>query len=354
MNLDVSRVNVWLLVPLIFLCWVFVLSTVKKIVFAIVNKLAAKTENQIDDLILAALDFPLQLVVYASGILVVRNFIPQAAGADVLKYLLEGFKVVVIIAGVMFVDKFLQGLIKLYAQKVDILRTSGGFAHGFVRVVLIGLAALILLDTFGVSITPIIASLGIGSLAVALALQPTLENFFSGIQLVADKPIQIGQFIKLESGEEGFVDKIGWRSTRIRMPSNNMVIVPNKVLVNSRLTNYYAPDRELVVPVPLGVHYASDLEKVERVTVEVARDVMKNVAGGVPGFEPVVRYHAFADSAVQFTVVLRAKEFGDMGMVKHEFVKRLHKRYVQEGICIPYPIHAINNEQEKRFSFFKE
>jgi small-conductance mechanosensitive channel len=351
MHFDTWGQGPWIVIPLIFLCWVLVLATAKKIVFVIIRKLAAKTENQIDDLVLEALDFPLQLIVYASGVLVVQNFIPKTAGGeDVLKYLLDGFKVVVIIAGVMFVDRFLRGLIRLYAQKVDILRTSGNFAQGIVRIVIIGLAALILLDTFGVSITPIIASLGIGSLAVALALQPTLENFFSGIQLVADKPIQIGQFVKLESGEEGYVEKIGWRSTWIRMTGNNMVIVPNKVLVNARLTNYDYPDKENAVLVPVGVHYSSDLEKVERATIEVAREVMKQVAGGVPSYEPLVRFHTFADSSVNFTVVMRAREYGDSHLIKHEFVKRLHKRYAQEGICIPYPIRAVNYEQEKASS----
>jgi small-conductance mechanosensitive channel len=347
MSISIWGLEPWIAVPLIFLCWVLVLAAVKKIVFGIVRKIAAKTTNQIDDLVLEALDFPVQLLVYASGILVVQNFLPKAAGPEVMKYLLDGFKVVVIIAGFMFVDKFLQGLIKLYALKVDILRTSSGFAQGFVRIVIIGLGALILLDTFGVSITPIIASLGIGSLAVALALQPTLENFFSGIQLIADKPIQVGQFIKLESGEEGFVDRIGWRSTWIRMAANNMVIVPNKVLVNSRLTNYHYPDRELAVGVNIGVHFHSDLDKVEKVTLEVAREVMKTVPGGVPSCEPALRFTGFGDHALKCSVGMRCREFSDTPLVTHEFIKRLQKRYAQEGIVIPFPVRAINNEQEK-------
>ena len=206
---------------------------------------------------------------------------------------------------------------------------------------------LILMDSFGVSITPLLASLGIGSLAVALALQPTLENFFSGIQIIVDKPIKIGQFIKLDSGEEGYVAKVGWRSTWIRMLPNNVVVIPNKILVSSKILNYYYPETEMAVLVQVGVHYEADLKRVEKVTIEVAREVMKTVQGGVPGFEPFIRYHTFNDFSIDFTVILRAKEFVDNYLIKHEFIKRLHERYNKEGIIIPYPIRAINYDQEK-------
>ena len=135
----------------------------------------------------------------------------------------------------MFVDKFFRGVINAYSEKVKILKDSGGVLHIVIRVIVLGLGLLILLDNFGISITPILASLGIGSLAVALALQPTLENFFSGIQIVIDKPFKIGHFIQLESGEEGYVQKIGWRSTWVKMLADNIIVIPNKVLINSRV-----------------------------------------------------------------------------------------------------------------------
>lgn len=252
------------------------------------------------------------------------------------------FKAIAIFAVIIFLDRLFRRLIKTYSDKMPILRNSGGVVSGVVRAVVIGLGVLILLDSFGISITPILASLGIGSLAVALALQPTLENFFSGIQIIIDKPVALGQFIKLESGEEGYVEKIGWRSTWIRMLPNNIVVLPNKLLVNSRVLNYYYPDMEMAVLVQMGVHYNSDLEQVERITVEVAKDVLKTVKGGVPEFEPFIRYHTFNDFSIDFTVILRAKEFVDGYLLKHEFIKRLHKRYDKEGIVIPYPIRTLD------------
>ena len=345
--MDVSswQVSPWLLTPLVFGVWVLVLGMIKKIVFSVIRKLTEKTVNQYDDILLDALELPLQLIVYASGILVVQNMVSKVAGVDVLKNLLEGFKAVCLVAGILFVDKFIQGLIQEAAKTVEILKASSGVVRGFVRVVIMGLGALILLDTFGVSVTPIIASLGIGSLAVALALQPTLENFFSGVQIIIDKPIQIGQFIKLESGEEGVVERIGWRSTWIIMPNNNTVILPNKTLVNTRVTNYFYPNAEIVVVVPVGVHYASDLEKVEKVTLEVGRETLKKVDGGVKSFEPVLRYSDFGDSSINFNVVLRAQDVAAINLIKHEFIKCLQKRYAKEGIIIPFPTRTIVQEK---------
>ncbi|MFA5199637.1 MAG: mechanosensitive ion channel family protein, partial [Candidatus Omnitrophota bacterium] len=198
-----------------------------------------------------------------------------------------------------------------------------------------------------VSITPILATLGVGGLAVALALQDTLTNLFAGFHITVANQIRVGDYIKLETGEEGYVVDINWRSTKIKMLPNNIVLIPNDKLNKAIVTNYYLPDKEMAVLVDLGVHYKSDLEKVEKITCEVAKSIMAEVNGGVTYFEPFIRYHTFGDSSIKFTVILRAKEFVDQYLIKHEFIKRLHKRYNKEGINIPYPIRAINYEQEK-------
>ena len=205
---------------------------------------------------------------------------------------------------------------------------------------------LVLLGTLGISVPPIIASLGITSLAVALALQPTLENFFSGVQLVIDKPIRVGDYIELDSGEQGFVEKIGWRSTWIRMLPNNTVIMPNSVLSQSKIINYFYPEKELSVPVEVSVHYNSDLEEVERITVEVAREILKSHKWGVDDYDTFVVFHTFDSSSINFTVMLRAQEYFNRFFIKSEFMKALHRRYREEGIVIPYPIRAINTQQE--------
>ncbi len=333
--------------PVVYFLWVSVLLLIKKVVFGRVHKFASRTKSQLDDILLGALNFPLTLLIFVSGVFILEQIAPVLTDSELSKYTLIGLKTTTIVAIIIFMDRLLGNLIQTYSSKVDILKTSGGVARGFVRIIVIALGLLILLDSFGVSITPLLASLGIGSLAVALALQPTLENFFSGIQIVIDKPVKVGQFVKLDSGEEGYVDKVGWRSTWVRMLPNNVVVIPNKALVASKILNYYYPQKELAVLVQVGVHYDSDLKHVEKVTCEVAKEVMKTVNGGVPEFNPFIRYHTFNDFSIDFTVILRAKEFVDNYLIKHEFIKRLHERYNKEGIIIPYPIRAINQTQEK-------
>ncbi|HLD69154.1 MAG TPA: mechanosensitive ion channel family protein [Candidatus Omnitrophota bacterium] len=337
----------WIYVPVIYSLWVFILFIVRRFIFGYIRKFIVRTQTKLDDNFINSADLPLVILIFASGGLVIGRMIPVSSNIHLANYFLMGFKAATILAIVIFVDQSLSSLIGFYAKKIEILKTSGGIAHGLIRGVVVCLGILVLLDSFGISITPVLASLGIGSLAVALALQPTLENLFSGIQIVTDKPVQIGHFVKLESGEEGYVEKIGWRSTWIRMPQNNMIVIPNKSLVNARVINYYYPSPDLVATIDVGVQYHTDLEQAEKAAIEVGLEVMKEVSGGVKDFVPVVRFHTLGDWSIKFTVVLWAKEIGDIGLIKHEFIKRLHKKFAKEGIVIPHPVRAINYEPQK-------
>ena len=208
------------------------------------------------------------------------------------------------------------------------------------------LGFLVILNGLGISITPMLTALGVGGLAVALALQEPLANFFAGLFITLAGQIRVGDYVKLDSGQEGYVADFSWRSTRLRMLANNLVVVPNSKLAQAILVNHHLPSQDLAVLVEVGVDYASELRHVERVVTEVGRSVMQEVTGAVPAFEPFIRYHTFGDSSINFTVILRAREFVDQYLIKHEFIKRLHARFDQEGIVIPFPIRTIAHRQE--------
>ncbi len=211
------------------------------------------------------------------------------------------------------------------------------------RALLMSLTLLIVLDILGVSITPFLASLGVGSIAVALALQDTLGNFFSGIYILIDKPIRQGDFIRLDGGTiEGTVRKIGWRSSHVDSSSGNTAVIPNSKLSSSILVNFNFPTEDTAVPVSLGVAYDSDLAKVEGVAIEVATEIMRRTPGGVPDFKPTVRFHTFGPSSIDFNVTLRAKSYPDSGLLKHEFIKALHSRFEKEKIEIPFPQQVVH------------
>jgi len=253
--------------------------------------------------------------------------------------------VAVVLSATVALARIAAGLAGLYSKKAGAVLSASMFTN-LAKIVVFLVGILIILQSLGISITPILTALGVGGLAVALALQDTLSNLFAGLHVIASRQIRIGDYVKLDTGEEGYVHDITWRNTAIKTLPNNIVVVPNSKLASAIVTNYYLPQKEIAVSVQVGVSYDSDLEKVERVTIEVAKEVMKEISGGVPEFQPLIRYHTFADSSVNFTVALRAKEFVDQYLIKHEFVKRLHSRYQKEGIVIPFPIRTLYMQQK--------
>lgn len=245
----------------------------------------------------------------------------------------------------LFMMRLAAGFVSHYARKAVLPSTS--IFTNLAKVIAFSVGILVILQFLGISITPILTALGVGGLAVALALQDTLSNIFSGLHIIATRQIRQGNYIRLDGGEEGYVTDITWRNTVIRTLSNNMVLVPNSKLAGAIVTNYHLPETEMGVLVQVGVSYDSELEEVERVTTDVARELLLDVQGGVHGFEPFIRYHTFADFSINFTVILRCREYVDQYLVKHEFVKRLHRRYRDEGIEIPYPIRMVHYKDKK-------
>ncbi|GAA4152201.1 mechanosensitive ion channel family protein [Actinomadura keratinilytica] len=209
------------------------------------------------------------------------------------------------------------------------------------RVVVLGVGTLVMLQTLGVSITPVLGALGVGGLAVALALQDTLANLFAGVHVLASKTIEPGDYIRLSTGQEGYVVDINWRNTSIRTLSDNIEVIPNQRFSDTILTNYHRPAQDMSLIIGCSVAYGSDLEHVEKVVVEVGQEVMAEVQGGVEDAETLVRFHTFGDSRIGFNVILRISEFGEQFRIKHEFVKRLHRRFRAEGIEIPFPMRRV-------------
>lgn len=231
--------------------------------------------------------------------------------------------------------------VRLYALRTQGAIGSSSIFVGLARLTIYVIGLLILLQTLGVSITPLLTALGDGDLAVALALQDTLSNLFAGLHIIASRKVRLGDYIKIEIGEEGYVVDINWRNTSIRSLPNDIVVVPNAKLASAILTNFYQPERETSVLAQACVSYDSDLSRVERVAIEVAREAMRALKIVIPGFEPFVRFHTFDDSGINFAVVMRVREYSDRFELIHLFMKGLHERFAAEGIEIPYPVRKL-------------
>lgn len=204
-----------------------------------------------------------------------------------------------------------------------------------------GLAVVTALNSMGVNIGPLLASLGVAGIAIALGLQETLGNWFAGITLALDKTFKPGDYVKLPTGEEGFVESVGWRSTRIKPNGESVIIVPNTKLTTNIVTNHYLPDTAVMVNIDAVVGFENDLQFVEKVLIEVGKQVIKTTEDADTDFVPIVRYKAFGESNIEFTVTLRAEDFDKSLLLKHEFLKAMHREFAQNGISINYPVRQI-------------
>lgn len=208
------------------------------------------------------------------------------------------------------------------------------------------MGGLIALNILGIPITPLLAGIGIGGLAVALALSPTLSSYIAGTFVVAEGQIREGDYIELDPERAGFVENVGWRSTVLRSRFNNMIIVPNSVITDSVVTNYDTPNTFVTGIVANGVSYASDLGRVEEVALATARDVIDSSDDANKEFEPVLRYFDFGDSNVGFNLIFQARDRAGMFAARHEIIKGIHARFKEEGIEINYPVRKLEAPSE--------
>jgi len=320
----------------------------EKIVLKKLRKAAQATSWAGDDIILNSLK---GVPLFFFSLLGVYLAVKSHPGVAVYETIVEkAITAILLLVGTIVLARISTGLVKIYSQRIDGGFFSTSIFANLTKISVLILGALMILQHLNISITPILTALGVGGLAVALALQDTLANLFAGLHIVASKQLIPGNYIRLSTGEEGFITDITWRNTNIRALSNTITIIPNAQLAKAIVTNYDLPEKELAVLVEVGVDYGSDLDKVEKVTMEEAATVMNDLEGGVAAFAPFIRYHTFADSSINFTVILRGRQFVDQYLIKHEFMKRLHRRYNRENIRIPFPIRTVHLESNTEAS----
>lgn len=226
------------------------------------------------------------------------------------------------------------------------LKTTPRLLSKVISVIIFVLAIIMVLTYFKIDITPLVAGLGVGAVVIGIALQSALANFFAGLHLISDRPIRVGDYVELEGGNiAGWIQDIGWRSTRIKSWQDTFVIIPNEKLASSTIINDSLPDNEMVFPVACGVAYESDLEKAEKVSLEVAKEIQQDQPEAVSDYEPLFRYREFGESNINFTVLLRAKEPILRYRLTTAFIKALKTRFDKEDIEISWPIMKVYRRQ---------
>ena len=346
-----NQMSYWSHPILILVLGIIIGWLLKRFVHSRLSKLADKTKWRGDDIILNSIE---PHIILWSFLATLNIAIESIKLSDPFLSYKEHFSTIILIILILSVtvtiSKMLVGLFNLWAEKQGRGFPSTTMFTNFVYIIVWGIGLMIILDSLNIAITPILTALGVGGLAISLALKDTLSDVFSGLHILLSGKVQPGDFAELDSGERGYISNITWRNTTMLERTNNIINIPNSRLSTAIIKNFDSRESSFSVRIPVGVSYNSDLEHVADVTKDVAKDVAKDVEGCNTDKEPLVRFYEFGESSINLKVYFIAEKYGDQHNIIDIFVKRLHKRYIEEGIDIPFPIRTLihQNSQESQ------
>ncbi|MEM2963356.1 MAG: mechanosensitive ion channel family protein [Candidatus Anstonellales archaeon] len=339
---------------LIFIISYFLFSFLFVIIFNYSKRISEKTKTTLDDMIIDVLQ-------KASGYftILLSAFISIAItypSLEVLNFpVLNLFSVIFIIFFVFLANKLAVTILLWYGReimpqtKTTIDDELFPLVRKIVSIAIYAIGAIIIFDRLGIEIGPLLAALGIGGLAVALALQETLSNFFAGIYILADKPVRLNDYIKVEGSPEyeGNVTEIGWRSTKILTPAQNLIILPNSKLAQATIINYSAPTSSSNIVMTFSASYDSDPDKVERILKKCVSDVAKTEPVISSTFEPIVRFDSLSEFALQFKVIFSVTNYQQRFKAIPKINKAVIAAFRKNRITIPYPITTVYIKNNK-------
>ena len=330
----------------IFLVGLVVAALFHKLLVPLILRIAHWTPTDLDNRIILSLKFPITL-----AILLLGAYLAFSLPVDLSDGQQRAVDAVVgalgILLGVVAVASLVSNTFNWYIEtgatreRFNLDQRLIPIFRRISSVLIYGLGALLVLSQLGVNISPLIAGLGLGGLAVALAIQPTLTNLFAGTYVMSEGVIAPGDYIEMENSVAGYVLDVGWRSTRIRTWTNNLVVVPNSRFAETIITNYQRPMEAVNVIVNCGISYDSDLYHVEQVCHEVMDDVRESSPHAVRDYGGWFGYDSFGDSNVNFWLFMQAKDRLASFGLQTALMQRLHQRFNEEGIVINYPVRTL-------------
>jgi len=314
------------------------------------------TKTTLDDRIVEVLRQRIRLLFIIAGAFLGTREIRRGLTVEHVTHLqiLEYVDVILYVFAVLVVTrltgKIITGIVEWYidekSERTDPRSPArvAPAARRIINAILFFIAFLITLDHFGISISSLLVSLGVGSLGIALAAQETLANVIAGFVILIDQPFRVGDRIKLPTGEEGDIHEIGLRSTQILNYDNNLVIVPNSDLVKNRIVNFSYPEPSIRVLIDVGVAYGTDLRKV--------RDIVRRLVEGYPGLlqdpNPSVVLMNFGASSLEMRLLARTDDFTNKFQIETDLREKIYAAFALEGIEIPLPqqvVHITNPDE---------
>ena len=326
----------------------------KRFVHSRLKKAAARSSWAGDDAVLEAVEPHIVIWFFLGALSIATSSIESldlqsSYLTNIVNEHVPKFLIIVLIGSItLALGNLAVSLFDLWARGQEKGFPSTTMFTNFVRIAIYVIGVLIILDALNISIAPMITALGVGGLAVSLALKDTLSDVFAGLHILLSKKVQVGDFIQIDSGDMGYVQNISWRNTTVMERTNNIIHIPNNRLSAAIIKNYDSGDPSFSVKIPVGVGYSSDLDKVENITKNVINEIQSGMEETNKNYEPTMRFQNFGESSVNLMVYFRGNRYGDHNPIIHQFIKLLHKRYSDEGIEIPFPVRTVihKNEQE--------
>ena len=304
----------------------------KRILSTWLARLASGSHGPWDDILVRELSAHVPLWSLLLGLRVSLNYWPIP---DKWLHLAQtGISVVLFASITLALGAIAAKLVGAYGSRAVPGVPISNLTRNVVRLVVVAGGLLVVLNELGIEIRPMLAALGVGGLAVALALQDPLANLFAGLFVSVAGQVRIGDQVKLDSGIEGKIVDFNWRSTWLEVPGGSVAVVPNSKLSQAIVTNFNLPTPELAIPIGFTIRYEEDPARAEHAALEVATEVMRTTPGAATKFDPVVLFHDFGDLGLKGTVVLRAATWADQGLIRHRLVMALHDRFRTEGILL--------------------
>lgn len=314
-----------------------VLRIVLLILEKIVMKAASRTKTDLDDKFVSKISRPVTFFVFLVGL---RIAIEELSLAENVMNVISNIVVTFIVVMLGFIVYYFVDVILFVALKKvmkggssSVRESLTSLIHGILQAIIIALVLLYILEVWGVAIGPFLAGLGVAGIAVALALQPALANIFSGASVILDKSVKVGDLIYLDAETKGKVLKVGLRSTKILTFDNDLIIVPNSKVAESKIQNIGEPDPKARVVIPFGVAYGSNVEKVKKVVL----GEIKRIGHFIEEPEPKVRFIEMADSSLNFKAYFYVDSFENRFNAIDEANTRIYDALNRNKINIPFP-----------------
>jgi small-conductance mechanosensitive channel len=313
----------------------------RRFLFSWVRSWSARTGHHLDSVVIPALRTPLIIWSLILGLdLATRSSeLPRHYVAPFN----VGLEVLWLISLTIIAAQVAGNLVRIYHYHAAGVETSTTLTTTLTQIVVFLIGLTILLNYLKVDIKPLLTALGVGGLAVALALQDTLANLFAGFYISVSSQIRLGDYVKLNTGEEGYVTDITWRSTTLRALANNYIFIPNSKLAQAIVTNYNLPSRAMGMNITVRVGFAADTERIEKMLIEEA--VKEKIPGLVTDPPPNVSWSpGVGDSAILLSLNFQVEEFVNQFGVQSELRKRVFRRFRREGMEPPYPVQVMITE----------